>query len=68
MECPLAMLWAEFKIAESGRNPGDCLKEECGQWDKDQKCCSEVSKARAAWALVKVMQEIRNKMPFPNER
>ena len=63
MKCSLFVMTASRVERSQGIAYIACLKEECGQWDKDQKCCSEVSKARAEWALVKVWQEIRDKMP-----
>jgi len=44
MKCPLfraANIIEEFDPNWSG---DDCLKEECGWWDKDRKQCSELSK------------------------
>ncbi|MBU0847429.1 hypothetical protein KKH23_09625 [Patescibacteria group bacterium] len=64
MKCPLfraANIIEEFDPNWSG---DDCLKEECGWWDKDRKQCSELSKIEALVAINSMLGEIAGKIPF----
>lgn len=73
MKCPRTFLIEivegnKFADANGIKLAGaECIKEECGGWDKTQRCCGELSGTKALWTLVDVLDDIRDKMPHEKQ-
>lgn len=63
MKCPLLLLSRGMITADEPTRFGDCLKEDCAWWDKDNSQCTLITWARGLEFLNIHAIEIRNKMP-----
>ncbi len=45
-----------------------CWEAECAFWDKERRCCSELSNAQAQWEILKKLEEIKGAILTPHPR
>lgn len=67
MKCPMLVEDKYFDGEKDQLILMDCLKEECGFWDKDHKNCSELGKVRELQLIRSLLREIRDKMPHAGQ-
>lgn len=62
MKCPLFRIAAVIQPGGYAKGAFDCLKEECGQWDKEGDGCSELTKAELLRSISYWLQCIHEKL------
>jgi len=63
MKCPLFMAGIFTHQKLYGKADADCIKEECERFDKDAKCCGEVSERIALEKIAEALERIADQMP-----
>ena len=63
MKCPLYISFATLVGRGMAMTSTDCLKEECGWWDRDQEGCSVHAIATFLHHSYLDLKAIRDKMP-----